>query len=453
MDPWDRSDLIRRVQLALDVAGSALDAAIDDDLATGRDGPRPLEPVPTASEAQPLRLAKVVTEAAMLARCAAGADDELTQGVLSLARRLIPFAQGESVRAALCREPASAFVHATGHVQLRDLGHEDRAIDALLAEIVGGADVGGPERLPAQELETDWLRRTWSNDWADGTVDADALRRSCAGRRLDALTSSTQDLYAFTHVVLYATDMGRRSVVMPCPVADIAADAEAGLAAAIDADNLDLAAELLWTWPMLRLPLSPAAAFAFRVLASAQDAAGFVPGPGFAPGMFESLEGATRDRYVLRTSYHATFVAGFLCAAMLRNGDRLSPASSAEPGDDREARIDLVASLLPARSRVARWEAAFIGLDERSRDSLGPFLLAIALRRASAANDIGLTRRCLEVAVRCGLTDGPAVRQALALLRRATLVARLGDPPAAGPGARRSAASPAEAHASGRRTV
>ena len=44
----------------------------------------------------------------------------------------------------------------------------------------------------------------------------------------------------------------------------------------------DLAAELLWTWPMLGLPWSAAAIFCFALLAEVQDSHGFLPGPGYS---------------------------------------------------------------------------------------------------------------------------------------------------------------------------
>ena len=58
------------------------------------------------------------------------------------------------------------------------------------------------------------------------------------------------------------------------------------------------------------------------------------------------------------------------------------------------------------------------------RDALAPFLLAMAIRRASAGQDVSRLRDCLSVAVEFGITDGPAVRQGVGLLQRATLLAR-----------------------------
>src|SRR6185436_1156553 len=132
----------------------------------------------------------------------------------------------------------------------------------------------------------------------------------------DALRASRYDVYAFTHLVLHATDMGQRPVQWPRGGAPLTADAEAALALALDADNLDLAAEVLWTWPMAGLAWTPAAAFAFALLARVQDEHGFLPGPEYRRevgkvGQSGEPGAAPWSRHALRTSYHSTFVMGF----------------------------------------------------------------------------------------------------------------------------------------------
>src|SRR5687768_1656490 len=123
-------------------------------------------------------------------------------------------------------------------------------------------------------------------------------------------------------------------LVWPRSLEDIARDAEAALAAAFDADNLDLAAELIWTWPMLRLQWSPVATFGFGILAAAQDLHGFLPGPGYSAGDYERLPSDLRDEYVLRTSYHTTLVMGFVCGAALRAA--LAPPTLIEPAAEED---------------------------------------------------------------------------------------------------------------------
>ena len=424
-ETWDRRDLIRRSRLAFDIAKRALAAAVRHDARTANNVRQDHDADDALFGAGPLVLAKVVAEATMLLRSGASlrrTDDEIARLIDELAQRLIPYARQESVLVALCRDPARALDHAAAHIHLGALGYPDEPFDRLLGEILKDEDVGG-ERLPNHDLERQWLRSIWSGGLHGPIVDADLLDRTCIARPLDALGSSTADLYAFTHVVLYASDMGRTPIALPRAVSEIVADAEAGLAAAIDAENFDLAAELLWTWPMLGLPWSPAAIFCFGLLAEMQDIHGFLPGPGYSARDCANVPEDQREEYILRTSYHATFVMGFLCLAALQSG--LSPPVTV-PCKGLSARAMVsVMPLLNANARNAGWHGRFMQLDAGCRGSLVGFVLTIALRRARAAHDLDLVRNGLHVALRCGLTDGPAVHQSLDLLRRAMLLSQV----------------------------
>jgi len=325
--------------------------------------------------------------------------------------------------AALYHEPALAPDRAAAHIHLSDLGYQEAKIDRLLGEIMQCEGIGGTERLPNHDLERQWLTDIWSGGIADTTTVAKLIDRTCLALPLDALGSTTLDLYAFTHVVLYASDMGRRPIQWPRPAGEIMADAEAALAAAIDADNFDLAAELLWTWPMLGLPWSPAATFSFGILAATQDDHGFLPGPEYSARDHASLPEDQRDEYVLRTSYHATFVMGFLCAAALRPG--LAPPVTVTPIAAPSDAISAIIPLLKPPPQEPRWLSAVQYLDATRRESLAEFVLTIVLRRARASYDLELVREGLSAGLACDLLDGPAVHQALALLRRARLLGQM----------------------------
>ena len=62
------------------------------------------------------------------------------------------------------------------------------------------------------------------------------------GRPMDALGSARLDIYAFTHAVMYASDLGERRIALPRPSPAIAADAEAALAYSLDSNDFDLTA-------------------------------------------------------------------------------------------------------------------------------------------------------------------------------------------------------------------
>jgi hypothetical protein len=414
-----RADLVRRVLGALSTIHRTLDAAL------AQAAPGALPGQTDALGVRPLRLDKVVAEAGLLMRCADhvdATDSSIADALRVLARRLAPLARCDAVLAHLCREPSGAIETAAAHVYLTDFGHRDNAFERFLREIVDAGATSGPERLPNHQLEHHWLGQIDAGQVDRMPVDAPLLARTCVASGLDVLGASTLDLYAFTHVLLYATDTGRRAVDWPRPLAGIEAEAEAALAVALDADNLDLAAELLWTWPMARLPWSAGAAFAFEVLAAAQDQHGFLPGPQFDAATLASLPVAERDAWLLRTSYHADVAMGILCAAALRPAQGAAPSGAAD--DPRAASIGDWLGLLPPSGRSPRWLDRQAALRATWGGALKPFVAAIVLRRAAAANDLDRLRAGLQAALDDGV-DGPAVHQALALLRRATALGRL----------------------------
>src|ERR1022692_3747276 len=321
--PVSQADLVRRLAAALGIAARAVQATVAHDA-----NPSFAAPAGRPAAGQGLSSPKVIAEASMLLFCAApvqDADQRIRDGIDMVARLLIPHARSDSVLAAICLDPGLARDHAVAHVILSHLGYPDHDVDRALKQSLAMGPDFGPERLPHRELEQRWRARLGPAGGAAWRPGQDVLARSSLGRPMDALGSALLDKYAFTHAVLYASDLGRRAVALPRPAADVAADADAALACCLDADDFDLITELLWTWPMLGLEWSAAAAFAFGVLTAVEDEIGFVPGrePGLA-----ALRTLPADRLAAAglASYHTAVVMGLLCAAALRTG-RAPPAA------------------------------------------------------------------------------------------------------------------------------
>lgn len=421
-----RDDLPGRVRLALRTARRAVAAT---------SGAVPESP-PSSGGARPPALvpAKVVGESAMLLRAMSflrGEDAALDAEAQALAEALLVPARDARVMERLCNDPARALEHASAHLFLSDAGYRDAAFSRLLDGVLACGGVRGPERLPNHQLEGDWLDEIRGRRVHATRADETLLSRSCLGWPLDVLGCATLDLYLFTHVVMYASDMGRRDVWPPRPTADILADAEAALAAALDADNLDLAAELLWTWPMLRQAWSPLAAFAFGVVAQAQDEQGFLPGPDYARWAGAAGLGLAHEEVVLRTSYHADLVMGLLCAAALhpRSAPPTRPRWPRWPlageGGARRASAGLL-SRLPARAVVPRWQRAFEALAPGHQDELAPLCFGVWFRRAAGRGDLLELRRALAATLEFSGGDGLSARQALGRLERAMAAGRMG---------------------------
>lgn len=413
---WDPIDLKRRVALAFEMAESTVVKAAHLSAAQS------IDREPVSAKKRPLVLTKVVAETVMLMRCAAalrGSDRNIANVMARLAEAIASHARNESVLVDMCGAPWRALETATAHILLADLGYPDSALERMLAEILSADDVGGGEQLPSTDLESYWLRTIWRGP-RDLERETQLLVRSCLSRPLDALGATPLDLYAFTHAVLHASDMGRHTIQLPRSVGALVDDADAALAAAMNADNYDLVAELLWTWPMLGLAWSPAAIFSFQVLAHIEDELGFLPGPDFNPMEHAQLTEDERQDYVLHTSYHTTYVMGFLCAAALRSR-ALPQARLVDTGSDGMA--DILMPLFGARKPA--WWPHLLRLEPPFRESLSAFLLTMLLRRASTARDYDLLRTGLRAGLSCNTPDGPAMRQSVALLRRLTILGNI----------------------------
>jgi hypothetical protein len=288
-----------------------------------------------------------------------------------------------------------------------------------LRDMLQTGQFDGPEQFPYRHLERTWLHGIWTGTDNRKRI-TELVRGSCLGRQMDVLGPSTHDVYAFTHVVLFASDMGQQRVLTTRAKHLIQADVEALVACALDAENYDLTAELLWTWPMLELRWSAVADFALAVLNNAQSERGFLPGPEFSLKLAESLNPLEDRDYTVRTSYHTTYVSGFLFGALATRPQMVRPLVPHYL--ESNVANDLFEILSGDRSR--RWSACFARLCCSEQAALTSLLINVGLRRAAANNDVLSLQRIIEFAATNQTVDGPAVSQAVALLRRLTLISK-----------------------------
>ncbi len=415
---WDPADLRRRLGSALEIAERAV-AVLGNEGYGGDDR-------------DALRPEKVLAETALLlvASWPVARPDPAGQGLRErhdrLADALLPFGRNERVAALITLEPTVSLDHAFLHLALGRIDRPDAAFDRLLEAAQAAEAARSRERLPHRRLEQAWMRRMGGLPQDEGdTAEADRtdVAISILGRPLDALAATTDDAYAFTHALMYATDLGMRAAPLPRDPLDIAADAEVAIGACLDDQDYDLGGELLLTWPLLRRPWSPTAAFAFACLAAIEDEAGFLPGLSISPAAYAALEGTERTRYAVAMSYHTAYVMGLLCAMALRPGQ--SPPTTVPQSRRRRGASEALAraavDVRPA-DRSPLWETRFAGLGLGQRDRLAPLQLAILLRRAVSARDLGSVQGLLRAAADHDLLDAPAPRQALGLLRRASML-------------------------------
>jgi len=404
---WDQQDLARRLCHALDIARQVVEQLAANGYADS------IEPGNT------VRPEKVISETAflLLAASSAAAHDSVRTRIDSVARLLIPHARSERMRLGICLEPTLTLDFAQAHICLRRLGYPDAAFDTLLRQSLGSQARSGHERVPHRILEQEWLAATWDDTAAHSRkYTSRTALNSALNHPIDLLNGSREDIYAFTHALMYVTDFNLRPRRLLRPRGTILAEAEATLGRCLEEQDYDLGAEVLLAWPLTGGSWSAAATFGLRVLASVEDEAGFLPAPSTRLQRLNTLQGSARSEYLLATAYHTVYVMGLLCSAALQPGR--TPPSEIPTGRAAKGGADLIVQFLEPDDRSAHWWDQFNRLQGLERDALAGLLLSIALRRKTVQRDFGALRTLLEAAYAAGLADTPAASQAAELLGR-----------------------------------
>ncbi len=410
---WDEADLVRRLCHALEVARKAVSKL-------GAEGyTDPQEPANTVEPE------KVIAETALLLLSAssAGYDPACNKLISSIAEALIPLARSEKAYVGLCFQPALALDYSIAHVCLSRLGYPDPGFDLLL-ERSGMTDwQNAHERLPYRALEQEWIRRMWKHTNSKPSIrEKRLLKDSIIAGPSDLLSGTRDDLYAFTHTLMYSTDLGRRRVKFPRPHGLIAAEAEFALARCLDEEDYDLGGEVLLTWPMLRLKWNPAALFGFSVLARVEDSAGFLPAPTTRMERCNALHGEDRTRYLLASAYHTVYVMGLLCSAILHGGQPVAVHKT--PKRRYTGAAAALFKMIESDSVGPHWIHDFCRVPHEERDQLASFLFAVVAWRAAKKRDLARLYRLLETGRNFGMPMGPLHWQIAELLQRATIFSK-----------------------------
>ncbi|WP_397401122.1 DUF6895 family protein [Phenylobacterium sp.] len=405
LDPISSHDLRRRLGRILELAERSV-------LVLAVDGPGP------PGDRQAYRKEKFICETALLVYAtapAAASDPELGPIWLRLARRLVPYARSEDLLTRIRMRPTMAPELSVAHACLTRAGLPDTGFDALLMDAVAAGYLV-PERAAWKDIEAAWLSSKMPGFKPPADLDR-SIGRTTLATGLDALSARREELYAFTHALIYLSDFGFRELAPPRAPADLFEDAEAALARCLDDDDFDLCAELLFTWPYLRAPLSPIAGFGLDVLRRVEDDVGFLPSLSLSAAQTAGLDDAVRQRAIFDEAYHTAFVMGLLAAALLLPQACLQPVP--QDGVPPGAAKTLMA-LMPPRTPVPQWERDLHALDDAAQDQLATLLATIALRRALAGHDLRLVREIVSACIDLRLFASAAAVQAGELLRRFT---------------------------------
>lgn len=404
---WDRHDLIERLCHALDIAK----LAVEQLAAKGYSDPK--------NPAKNIRPEKIISETAVLLTAASAVitHPEIRVRIQHLAEHLLPHARSERMMLGLCLDASVAWDYALPHMCLTRLGYDDPEFDELLRQSLGSQAHAGRERVPHRILEQEWVAMTWRDPKVPHrSTTSSTARISILNHPMDLLNGTRDDIYAFTHALMYLTDFNLHPVPLPRSRPVILAEAEAVLARCLDEQDYDLSGEVLLSWPLTGKTWSAAAAFTFRVLAHVEDKAAFLPTPSTRISELKALEGIERTRYLVATAYHTAYVMGLVCAASLQRGHEppaTLPSDNVRPGVTKQ-----ILSLLDTDGRTPHWREEFRQLTEQEADALAEFLINVALRRRFASRDFEGIRALLELAYDLNLANRPAVSQAAEMLHR-----------------------------------
>jgi hypothetical protein len=409
---WDRADLEARLCRALDISGKAVElfaenGYVDSELPENSFGAD-----------------KVIAETAMLIYTASAAGSpNVTRRLGEIAQLLLPHARSARMRLDMVLHPALCLDFAFPHVLLSELGYRDSAVDDLLKTCLMSRSRHGHERPPFATAEKLWVEQLLTGEQPDAAW-RHCLRNTVLNRGIDILGGQRDDAYALTHLVMYCTDFGFRAGKFPRKPSLILDEAASLLAKCLDAEDYDLAGQVVLAWPLTATPWPAAAAFGFRVLARGEDAVGVLPGGTTRLDRLDRLHGLEKNRYAFATAYHAAYVTGLLCAVSLRPR-RAPPVQMIGPPFNARLLDRLIDRI---ECDQGHWQAEFMKLNRSEQDALGPFLLDIVIAQKCRKRDYAAVNALLVMAAKYQSARSALCGQAAEFLERLAAYARTTQP-------------------------
>jgi len=400
---WDEADLEIRLCRALDIAKRTVKFFAANGF-TDADSP-----------ANNFGAEKPIAETAMLlyAASAVSCRPNVAARIAEVAQFLVPYARSDRMLLNIALNPSRAFVFAVPHVLLTKLGYRDTGFDDFLISCVTSQARNGHEQPPFASLERRWISSLWTGQDPGPGWRADLLN-SVLKWPVDILGGFRDNAYAFTHLFMYCTDFGHKAFRFPRRRSIVFGEASSLLAKCLDAEDYDLAGEILMSWPLTGAAWCSPAVFGFRVLARLEDKIGFLPCGNTKIDHLNQLEGEERTRYALGTAYHTAYVMGFLCAASLRP-NRAPPVRIT---GRRAERTCLDRLLCFVDKDQGHWQSEFSDLREAEQRVLAPLLLDIAIVQKYRKHDYKAMSELLVLACQYRIASSPLCGQAAELLER-----------------------------------
>jgi len=403
---WETTDLVWRLCHALDIAKETIGLLASDGFSNPDDPGNKIVPE------------KIIGETAFLlfASSVVNTHKEIAERIKVLAAILILYARNEKILLEICLHPAIAMEYAQAHVCLKSIGYPDDRFDEVLIKSIGAQAHHGRERNPHRMLEQEWIKKIGGYRPAPAHINI-TIADSVLTQPIDLLHGTRDDVYAFTHALMYVSSFN----VDPWPIQrsreEILSEADAMLARCLDEQDYDLAGEVLLSWPLTGKTWSAPAVFAFRVLTKVEDEAGFLPSPATRVDTLQQLEGDNRKKYLFATAYHTAYVMGLLCSAALQPG-RTPPKNIPVDNLLSTGSAKRILPFLRHDLQNTHWFNEFSQLTGPEQDALAGLLLNIALVQNIRQRKYGVVYQLVEIAYDLDIADTAMVIQAAELLDR-----------------------------------
>jgi hypothetical protein len=231
----------------------------------------------------------------------AGFNTEV-QDLLDLIERRL---RSEAVIQGFLWKPSRVSMLCMGTALLNELGRQHTKFDTLARTAWRKLFVDSSERSPFQLLEVKWSSQILGVD-----IQLNTPKESFLHRKSSPLIMDSEDGYAFTHSVFYATNFGRDQLPDAIIKHDLWATIEPGIVWCLLRYDFDLLGEFLLTALYCQMPYTPLVCVALCVLFLTWDENGFVP-----DRVLNISELASTGWFY--GIYHANIVAAFLSSELM----------------------------------------------------------------------------------------------------------------------------------------
>src|SRR5664279_3476987 len=189
---WECEDLIRRLCFSLDTAKDTIASLGEKGFNHPEQSNYRVDPEKIIAET-----AFVLLEAFELIKYA-----EVKEKVYKLAIMLCPYARNDRTLFNIALYPALALDYAYPHICLTKMGYPDDDFESRVTKAINLNSKTGCERLPYRIIEQESIKEMWNKR---GNPIDEIVLHTFLGHSVDLFHGTREDMYAFTHAMIYTS--------------------------------------------------------------------------------------------------------------------------------------------------------------------------------------------------------------------------------------------------------